>query len=914
MQIHYTLSPVRKILYVSACLFISILSVLFFAVVSPVYAEPKNIIILIGDGMGLEHVKAAGMYAYGSAGTLLFEDFPYQEQVTTYSYDSSVTDSAAAATAIATHTKVNNGVVSVKLPGDGSELMTLLEYFKNSGKTTGLVTTTAITNATPAAFGAHEISRSNLSQIAQDLLQQTMPNVIFGAGGDGMSVSAAQTAGYTVVTDRASMQGLNTETATRVSGQFGTGQLPYEYDGSFATMPHLSEMTVTALAILDNDPDGFFLMVEGGLIDWAAHDNNLNRDIFETIEFSDTVQVVTDWAHANADTLIIVTADHETGGLLVTQNNGQGVLPSVTWSTAGHTGVNVGIYATGENAQLFTGTIDNTDIYAKVIATTNDPVDYYCDDDTDGYISSSISGSCTGIGCEPYSCQTTSGPDCNDGNDSIYPGAAEVVADGIDQDCNNQDRCYEDLDGDTYGSVVETDDVDSDLNCSTGANVSGNSADCNDGDALEYPGQTWYEDADGDLYSSGNVSVQCPRSVNYYADSELTATSGDCNDGDININPGEAEICDGTDNDCNAATGDGSGEAAPLNTLQAGVCTGSTQSCTGGAWTDDYSGVSGYEAVETTCDEQDNDCDSAVDEGLTSPIVNTTVPADGSTGMPINGSVTILWDKNVNCATVNTINIISDSPGWELSSCSGRLAVFNTSGQSGETIYSVTVTTAVTDISGCAMEANYQFSFRTNISTTLSIIEPDGSGDTVTAGALYSITYTLTDHDHVSTAAFYYDTDNEGFNGTDVTGVCSAAPEGTGVTCVWDTTGMTPGVYYIYGITNFSGSGTTRTWTGGGADTLASNTANWSDNSIPQNGDDVIFDSTSVKDCNWDINVPIHSISLNQGYKGTVTITSAIPLSGDSIIADGTLITGNATFYGNGQHAYSSGPITINEP
>ncbi|RJR15624.1 MAG: hypothetical protein C4581_11760, partial [Nitrospiraceae bacterium] len=354
------------------------------------------------------------------------------------------------------------------------------------------------------------------------------------------------------------------------------------------------------------------------------------------------------------------------------------------------------------------------------------------------------------------------------------------------------------------------------------------------------------------------------------------------------------------------------GESAPLNTLQAGVCSGSLQSCTGGAWIDDYSGVSGYEAVEATCDEQDNDCDSAVDEGLTSPLVSSTLPFDGSTAMPLNGSVTIIWDKNVNCATVNTMNITSDSPGWELSNCSGKQAVFSASGQSGETTYSVTVTTAVTDTSGCAMDTNYQFSFRTNLSTSFSIIEPDGSGDIVTAGDFYLITYTLTDQDNVSTAAFYYDTDNEDYNGTAITGICSAAPEGVGVPCAWDTTGMIPGEYYIYAITNLSGSGTARIWTGGGTDTLASNSANWLDNSIPQSGDDVIFDGTSVKDCNWNITVPIHSISLNPGYKGTVTITSTLSLSGNSVIADGMLITGDAIFYGNGQKAYSPGPITIN--
>jgi alkaline phosphatase len=318
-----------------------------------VWAEPKNMILLIGDGMGFEHVKAGGMYAYGSAGALSFEAFPYQGQVTTYSANSSITDSAAAGTAIATGQKVNNDVISVKKPGNGSELYTLLEHFRDSNKSTGLVTVTPMTHATPAAFGAHELSRDNISQIAQDYLNQTRPNVLLGAGGNGLTTSAASSAGYTVVTSRSALMGLNTESVSRVSGQFGAN-FPYEYNGYSATYPHLSEMTTIALSILDNDPDGFFLMVEGGLIDWGAHVNVTGYTVFEVVEFNNSVEAVLAWAQGRTDTLIVVTADHETGGLTVLQNNGQGSLPTVSWSTTGHTADNVPVYAIGENSQLFT--------------------------------------------------------------------------------------------------------------------------------------------------------------------------------------------------------------------------------------------------------------------------------------------------------------------------------------------------------------------------------------------------------------------------------------------------------------------------------------------------------------------------------------------------------------------------------
>ena len=326
----------------------------------------KNVIFCIGDGMGFEKVKAAGMYAHGAAGTLSFEAFPYQGEVTTHSADSSMTDSAAAATALATGFKVNNGVLSTALPGDGRELYTLLEHFRDQGKSTGLVSTTFITHATPAAFGAHNPSRGNLEEIAGDYLNYTRPNVLFGGGGNGMSIAAAEAANYTVVTDRQGLLTLDTKNLGWVSGQFGDTNLPYEYDG-LGELPHLSEMAATALDILARNPDGFFLMIEGGRIDHAGHSNDIERNVCETIEFSNTLRVVMDWCAERDDTLVIVTADHETGGLRVVESNGAGHFPTVTWSTAGHTETNVPVYGWGANAGRIGGVMDNTDLYKIVL-------------------------------------------------------------------------------------------------------------------------------------------------------------------------------------------------------------------------------------------------------------------------------------------------------------------------------------------------------------------------------------------------------------------------------------------------------------------------------------------------------------------------------------------------------------------
>ena len=323
--------------------------------------SPKNVIFCIGDGMGFEAVKAAGYYAYGETGHLSYEMFPYQAEMRTYAANTPMTDSAAAATAMATGHKVNNGVISMELPGSGVPLKTILEIFKAEGKLVGLVSTTYITHATPAAFAAHNPNRNNLSDIAHDYLHLTRPNILFGGGGNGLSEKDAQDAGYTVVTDREGLFDLNTDAEMHISGQFGDTNIPYMFDGT-NDLPYLSEMVSVALNLLSNAKDGFFLLVEGGRIDHAGHSNDIERNILETIEFSKTVRTIFDRVSHRNDTLILVTADHETGGLQVHKNNGQGCVPEISWSTGGHTVSNVPLYAWGVNADRISGLMNNTDL------------------------------------------------------------------------------------------------------------------------------------------------------------------------------------------------------------------------------------------------------------------------------------------------------------------------------------------------------------------------------------------------------------------------------------------------------------------------------------------------------------------------------------------------------------------------
>jgi len=343
-------------------------------------AQPKYVILMIGDGMGFEQLRAASLYAYGREGALAMQQMPIRSEVRTHPAEGrqAVTDSAAAATALATGRKASRGVISLRIPGDGKPLETALEYHSNRGWSTGLVTTTYITHATPAGFGAHVERREMLTEIAQDYLTESRPNLLFGGVRgrnrktkqiEGMSRKAAEAAGYAVVADRADLAAATADRPERLSGQFKTGHMPYEYDQAdgktraYERIPRLSEMTRAALDILQDDPEGLFLMVEGGRIDHAGHDNQLEKMIFETLEFDRAVREVLRWAEGRDDVLVLVTADHETGGLDVRTGRGIGRFPSVTWSSAGHTGVNVPLFAQGPGAEQIGGAIDNTDVF-----------------------------------------------------------------------------------------------------------------------------------------------------------------------------------------------------------------------------------------------------------------------------------------------------------------------------------------------------------------------------------------------------------------------------------------------------------------------------------------------------------------------------------------------------------------------
>lgn len=323
---------------------------------------PKNIILMIGDGMGLAHLYAA-MTANG--GHLFMENFKNCGFSKTYSSDNYITDSAAGGTALATGSKTYNGAIGVD--PDKKPVANIRELAEKKGLKTGLVATTIITDATPAVFVAHVASRSSLEDIAADFLKTDI-DVFIGGGAknfeqrkDGRNLSdELRKKGYQVLYK---IDEISKVKSGKLAGLTAPGDNP--------VMPERGEMLVpateTAIGLLSQSKKGFFLMVEGSDIDHLAHQNSTPGVVMEALDFDKAVGAALKFASNNGETLIIVTADHETGGM--TLNGGDYTTGKVTakFTSGGHTGVAVPVYAFGPGAQEFTGFMENTDIAKKMM-------------------------------------------------------------------------------------------------------------------------------------------------------------------------------------------------------------------------------------------------------------------------------------------------------------------------------------------------------------------------------------------------------------------------------------------------------------------------------------------------------------------------------------------------------------------
>jgi alkaline phosphatase len=355
-------------------------SVILIQAASPQRSPAHAIILFIGDGMGEAHRTAARWSAVGQSGALAMDRMPFVGWARTASANNTVTDSAAAATALATGVKTNNGMIG-QAP-DGTPLTTILERAQAKGMAVGLVTTVQVSHATPAAFAAHVADRDMMTEIARQMLEARV-DVLFGGGEDQFVptddagcfgpgerldernlIDEAVLAGYTHVCTATAFTAVPTST-TRLLGLFADEEMPRPFS------PSLKDMTQKAIDILSQDPDGFFLMVEGGQIDWASHANNVTDAIFDTIGLDEAIEVAQTYASTAPNTLIIVTADHETGGMSVNLMGGeQGpfYMPEGTpfyanWESTDHTGADVPTTSLGPWSDLLAGSYENTHIH-----------------------------------------------------------------------------------------------------------------------------------------------------------------------------------------------------------------------------------------------------------------------------------------------------------------------------------------------------------------------------------------------------------------------------------------------------------------------------------------------------------------------------------------------------------------------
>jgi alkaline phosphatase len=348
-------------------------------------SETRNIIFMVPDGMGLADVTAARIHKNGIDGLPLhletLEHIGYQR---TYSADSTIPDSASVASAWACGEKFSNGEICFH--GDGRpNPPSILELAKGRGMATGLVATSTITHATPAAFGAHVATRNCETEIARQYVQATRPDVLLGGGTEkfhpaaadncgtsGNYILEAANAGYTVVHTRTELDTAVSEGASMLLGLFAKEGMTPEYLRTPGNAePRLPEMAAAALHLLERRGNGFFLVVEGSQVDWGNHANDLHYQVGETLAFDEAVKTVLDWIEAGperrAQTLLIVSPDHETGGFAVNGPEGRllraGDYVSAGWTTTGHTGTDVPVWGQGPGSSAVGRALDNTDLH-----------------------------------------------------------------------------------------------------------------------------------------------------------------------------------------------------------------------------------------------------------------------------------------------------------------------------------------------------------------------------------------------------------------------------------------------------------------------------------------------------------------------------------------------------------------------
>jgi len=342
--------------------------------------KAKNVILLIGDGTGLSQISSAFYFKKTSPNYARFKSIGL---IKTSSSREEVTDSAAGATAFASGIKTYNGAVGVA--DDSTEVKTLVEIVSPLHIKTGLISTSSIQHATPASFYAHVINRGLYEDIAADMV---VSDIDFFAGG-GTQFFNRRKDGKNLLED---LETKGFELDTTALGTFSSikqypkmGYLLAENamdpvaKGRGDFLPKATELGIQFLN-KDTDNPNFFLMVEGSQIDWGGHDNNAAYLISELIDFDDAIGKALDFAEKDGNTLVIVTADHETGGFtlastLKTAEDGTTYSDyneiTGTFSTNGHSATLIPVFAYGPGSEAFSGVYENTEIFHKILEATN---------------------------------------------------------------------------------------------------------------------------------------------------------------------------------------------------------------------------------------------------------------------------------------------------------------------------------------------------------------------------------------------------------------------------------------------------------------------------------------------------------------------------------------------------------------
>jgi alkaline phosphatase len=327
-------------------------------------SKPKNVILMIGDGMGLSQVSSAFYY---KDQTPNFKRFKNIGLIRTSSAKQKITDSAAGATAFSTGEKSYNGAIGMNV--DTVAIPTINELLFDKGWKTGVIATSSVTHATPASFYAHAKLRRMQDDIAAQLVQS---NIHFAAGGgqkffsgniNGInSYASLESAGFVVDTAALASEVSKDERYAFILSEDGMPRI-LDGRGSF-----LEDATAKALEYFNLGDAPFFMMIEGSQIDWGGHANDSEYIITETIDFDNVIGQVLDFAETDGETLVIVTADHETGGYTLSSNDGDYNEIKGTFSTGGHSTTLIPVFAFGPGSESFQGIYENNEIFHKIMA------------------------------------------------------------------------------------------------------------------------------------------------------------------------------------------------------------------------------------------------------------------------------------------------------------------------------------------------------------------------------------------------------------------------------------------------------------------------------------------------------------------------------------------------------------------